>query len=387
MDGSLTEAPPTPAPECRKPAKGPRRSKLSPKVQGTLKNSPPAEQQPRQELQGSFRKSSDLKGPKAFASSPISTPLVFADAQPPPAFIPEIDPNDLACFESVGEGVTAEVFRGSFRHGLKCESVAIKKMYISRMQETERLRFSREISVLARLVHSNLTLLHGVSFNPLLIVTEFCSGGPCFELLHNMADSVKISWPQRHTMCEGVASAMQYLHGFVPPIIHRDLKSLNILLASPVKSHKDPVFVKVTDFGLARMQEEVDGEAAWGKMTRAVGTVHWMAPEVLTRTDYNEKADVYSFSIFCYEVLCRDIPFADEEPATIARKVTRGGRPSLDSVPSDAPTELVDLMTACWAHKPHHRPTFDEIAGMLEAESGSTPVPQARRKHRQTNTV
>lgn len=323
--------------------------------------------------------------PKLFASGPRA-PEVFASVKPcqpseedddcdiwtrpskeeePKEKIPEIQESDLQIHEAVGEGVTAEVFRGMMDVRGVNREVAIKKMFARRMDVKEQVRFSREISVLSRLVHPNLTELYGVSFSPLIIVTEFCAGGTAFELLHNCVDEIDLSWMQRHAMAFGVASAIQYLHGKSPPIIHRDLKSLNVLLSRPVESSDDKPEVKVTDFGLARMQDEAAG-GAWGKMTKNVGTMHWMAPEVLTRTDYNETADVYSFAIFCYEVACRDIPFVDLDPATISKLITRGGRPSLDEVPEDCPRAMVDLMVACWAHEPASRPSFTKVVRLLK---------------------
>merc|ERR1712062_627531 len=108
-------------------------------------------------------------------------------------------------------------------------------------------------------------------------------------------------------MCTDVAKAMEYLHKFNPQIIHRDLKSLNILLSTPVVSTRDIPFMKISDFGLARMKESGGGE--WEKMTKDVGTMHWMAPEVHTGKAYNEKADIYSYAMVLFEILCREIPF------------------------------------------------------------------------------
>merc|ERR1719408_69161 len=87
----------------------------------------------------------------------------------------------------------------------------------------------------------------------LRIVTEFCSGGSCFELLHG-AGRVDLAWRQRLHLAADVAGAMRYLHAFSPQIIHRDLKSLNILLAHPVYGEQELPVVKVSDFGLSRMK-------------------------------------------------------------------------------------------------------------------------------------
>merc|ERR1712113_1320843 len=150
---------------------------------------------------------------------------------------------------------------------------------------------------------------------------------------------------------------MDYLHKFQPQIIHRDLKSLNLLLAEPVLNSDTTPFVKVSDFGLSRMKDNAPGED-WGKMTIAAGTCHWMAPEVFTASSYDHKVDVYSYSMILFEIICREIPFEEEEPARVGQLTVTGTRPDLEAVPPDCPAVLKDLMIACWAHEPPKRPDF-----------------------------
>merc|ERR1719198_501572 len=95
-------------------------------------------------------------------------------------------------------------------------------------------------------------------------------------------------------------------------IIHRDLKSLNLLLLKRVERQQDVPVVKVSDFGLSRMQDSAY-DFDWKKitMTNAAGTFHWMAPEVFTGTRYDEKVDVYSYAMLLFEVICREMPFEE----------------------------------------------------------------------------
>ena len=92
---------------------------------------------------------------------------------------------------------------------------------------------------------------------------------------------------------------MSYLHShFDPPILHRDLKSLNILISQPVSSDHDFICAKITDFGLSR-----ENSLANEMMTENTGTFHWMSPEVMDAKPYTHKADVYSYGIVLYEVI------------------------------------------------------------------------------------
>jgi serine/threonine protein kinase len=88
---------------------------------------------------------------------------------------------------------------------------------------------------------------------------------------------------------------MNYLHSFRPPILHRDLKSANLLVDESVRT------IKVADFGLARTREST------GAMTAQRGTFQWMAPEVILGQSYGEPADVYSFGIIMWECVARKL--------------------------------------------------------------------------------
>jgi len=276
----------------------------------------------------------------------------------------ELDSSEIVLREKVGTGCTAEVYLGCFRS----MDVAVKQIdwNKSRMGVKEQKAFDREVAIMPKIKHENLVRFIGVTSlkRPFRIITEFCSGGCCFELLHN-CDHIELEWTQSLKMCLDVARAMDYLHKFNPQIIHRDLKSLNLLLAKPVQSGSDIPLVKVSDFGLSRMKDQAP-EADWGKMTIAAGTCHWMAPEVFTGTKYDEKVDVYSYGMILFEIVCREIPFEEEEPAAVGRLTVQGARPDLEAVPPDCPDLLRDLMITCWAHDAKKRPAFDKVVPILE---------------------
>lgn len=269
----------------------------------------------------------------------------------------EVDPAELRLEELLGSGSTAEVYRGSW-HGT---DVAVKKLRRSGPLNTE---FIREIAVFTRLRHPNLVLFMGASTlkaQP-MIISEFCAGGTVFALLHQRPE-LSLPWSQRVKVAVDVAKGMNFLHR--RQVVHRDLKSLNLLLATRWDGELPPT--KVSDFGLSRawVSDQSKSEAC---MTSGAGTYHWMAPEVLDGHSYDEKVDVYSYGICLFELSARRIPYDGSglEPVSIAVAVSKGKRPDMSHVPRDCPADLRFTMECCWAHSASGRPGFDTILETLK---------------------
>lgn len=273
---------------------------------------------------------------------------------------PEVKTNDLQWLEQIGTGHTSEVFRGQYL----CEQVAIKQFVMSKGKVDDEM-LAREVAIMCLVRHPHIVRLHGVVISemaPPHIIMEYCAGGSCFDLIHRNSGKNLPTWSQLLKMCMHVAIAMDYLHKFNPCIIHRDLKSLNILLDQPVKDARDVPVAKVADFGLARVLETGEDTA----MTLGVGTGRWMAPEMLSRAvKYNEKVDVYSFAMLLYEITCKQIPFENDHPMEMRRQVLSGRRPDLSSLASEAPANMRDLINQCWAGNPKKRPSFEEIIAVI----------------------
>lgn len=270
----------------------------------------------------------------------------------------EVDPAELRLEEMVGSGTTAEVFRGSW-HGT---DVAVKKLRHSGPLSVE---FTRELSVLLRLRHPNLVLFMGASMQAQpMIISEFCAGGTVFMLLHQRP-ALPLAWRQRLKVAIDVAKGMNFLHR--RQVVHRDLKSLNLLLVGQLHSMGEVPAVKISDFGLSRMAQP-EQQKVQACMTSGAGTYHWMAPEVLDGHIYDEKVDVYSYGICLFELIARRIPYDGSglEPVSIAVAVSKGRRPDLRCVPQDCPADLRFTMECCWAHCPTGRPGFDTILETLK---------------------
>lgn len=177
-----------------------------------------------------------------------------------------------------------------------------------------------------------------------MIVTELTTRGSLRDLLDDK--KVTLSFKRKIKMAKDAALGCNYLHCSKPPIVHRDLKTSNILVDANYT-------VKVADFGLSTVK------GAKADLKRA-GTPLWMAPEVLSESPYDESCDLYSFGIVLWELVTGKIPFegVKDLDGMITAVVKNKKRPE---IPKDAPSRLRKLIQACWAQEPKKRPKFSQI--------------------------
>lgn len=226
---------------------------------------------------------------------------------------------------------------------------AVKVMTTENMNEKMLLYFIREIEVISQL--NNYFLLHftGLSMKPpYTIVTDYVSNGTLSSAIRHKKNAPTISPTQKTKIAIGIAYGMKYLHQC--DIIHRDLKSANILL-------NDKLLPVICDFGISRFHEQT-------LVTRGIGTPHWMAPEMYSSTEYTKKVDVYAFAIILWEMLTEAIPYKGMKPQQILQEVNAGRRPEL---PYITPKELKTLVETCWHENPKIRPNFDQIIEVFKS--------------------
>ncbi|KAJ6347493.1 hypothetical protein OIU76_004050 [Salix suchowensis] len=185
----------------------------------------------------------------------------------------EIRWEDLQLGEEIGRGSYAAVLRGIWNGS----DVAVKIYLGNQYKEETLLDYQKEIDIMKSLRHPNVLLFMGAVYSPerLAIVTEFLPRGSLFKTLHKNSPAVDIR--RRLKMALDVARGMNYLHHRNPPILHRDLKSSNLLVDKNWT-------VKVGDFGLSKWKDAAFLTAKSGR-----GTPQWMAPEVLRNEPSNEK--------------------------------------------------------------------------------------------------
>ena len=248
----------------------------------------------------------------------------------------------------IGKGTFGDVLRGVWRG----EDVAVKFLKGSMIDSADSVKqFIDECNILKNLHHPNILLFMGAcTVGPqYFFLTEYCDNGNLFEYLHICQEN-KVTYDDARRIALEIAYGMNYLHHFRPPILHRDLKSMNVLLDRNTT-------VKLADFGNTRSFQV--------QMTKQKGTFQWMAPEVIRGNTYSESSDVFSFGIIMNELVTRVPPYQGTDKKDVAKKVVNNPNYRPPFNPKKVPKDWVDLMVRCWQHNEKDRPTFDEVIDAL----------------------
>ena len=257
----------------------------------------------------------------------------------------EIDFNELTIEKRIGEGGFGIIYRARWRES----TIAVKVLKPDLMREETIKDFQNECYAMESLRHPNICMFMGActKLPNLAIVLEYCSKETLWKLLQNK--EIHLTWEDNRRIAVEIARGMNYLHTFAIPVIHRDLKSLNILMDEGYRP-------KIADFGWTRKVSD--------KMTGKIGTYQWMAPEVIKSQKYTEKADVFSFGIILWEIASREPPYRNVGGAQVSQEVVNNDlRPN---IPKSTPESFAKLMKKCWDRNSDKRPNFKDIIREVE---------------------
>ncbi|EEY54032.1 protein kinase, putative [Phytophthora infestans T30-4] len=262
---------------------------------------------------------------------------------------------DIEDVKQLGIGAFATVWLVQYR---KSQLLASKRLRPERRTKKHTSNFVEEIKLIANFDHPNLVKLIGAAWtieSDLQALLEYMDGGDLRQYLSDT--STPFGWSfRKFDIAIGIIEALVYLHSFVPPLVHRDLKSKNVLLSADFQA-------KLSDFGTSRFRS-VDNT-----MTAGVGTGRWLAPEVIRGdTDYGCCADIYSFGALLTELDTNQIPFSNARGSngkvltdmTILHRVATGKlhpqvRPTCNA-------SMKELVERCLVENPSDRPAATVIA-------------------------
>ncbi|OVA08444.1 Protein kinase domain [Macleaya cordata] len=250
--------------------------------------------------------------------------------------------------ERIGLGSYGEVYRADWNG----TEVAVKKFLDQDLCGDALEQFRCEIRIMLRLRHPNVVLFMGAVTRPpnLSILTEFLPRGSLYRLLHR--PNIHLDEKRRLRMALDVAKGMNYLHTSHPTIVHRDLKSPNLLV------DKNWV-VKVCDFGLSRLKHHT-----FLSSKSTAGTPEWMAPEVLRNEPSNEKCDVYSFGVILWELATLRMPWSGMNPMQVVGAV--GFQNRRLEIPEEVDPAVAQIICDCWQSDPNLRPSFSQLMSVLK---------------------
>ena len=249
------------------------------------------------------------------------------------------DMDDVDIGERIGGGGFAIVYEGYW----KGRHVALKTLFDPRVDEKLKKEFMDELHVMSSLNHPNVVELFAANVKPpkMLFIMELCDRS-LYQLLHLTAEKLEVETLVQ--MAKDFAAGMAYLHRQKPAIIHRDIKSPNLLLTIDLR-------IKLCDFGLVTT-----------RITTA-GTPSYMAPELLKNKPFSKEVDVYAFGIVLWEMFAREVPWNAMDPHEIRDRVVRGERPEIPRF--DVPETVRELVQSSWAQDPRDRKPFEEIYSVL----------------------
>ncbi|KAF9620369.1 hypothetical protein IFM89_011104 [Coptis chinensis] len=303
----------------------------------------------------------------------------------------EIATSGFANESVIGEGGYGVVYRGVMPD---CSVIAVKNLFNNKGQAEQ--EFKVEVEAIGKVRHKNLVGLVGYCVEGVqrMLVYEYVDNGNLEQWLHgDVGPSSPLTWDVRMKIATGTAKGLAYLHeGLEPKVVHRDIKSSNILLDKKWKP-------KVSDFGLAKLL----GSDASYVTTRVMGTFGYVAPEYVSSGRLTEGSDVYSFGVLLMEIISGRRPVDYARPAVEVNlvdwfKMMVANRrseevldPRIEVHPSPRALKRILLVCLrCIDWNASKRPKMGQVVHMLDADEfpfrsehwsaqdGAHPSPRAR---------
>jgi serine/threonine protein kinase len=258
----------------------------------------------------------------------------------------------------LGSGTSGTVYKGLY----KGSEVAIKVLKAEQSQK-ELEEFKKEFQIMSSIQSPYLVFFFGACLEPkLCMVMEFCGKGSLYHVMNDL--KMDIGWDKVINLSKEMVRGVDCLHSHDPSIVHRDFKSLNLMV-------NDQLHVKVGDFGLSRFNTDTQKET----LSKMRGTFAYCAPEVYFGEQFSTKSDVFSIAIVLWELGARcmkreylrpyqEYPNLHFDFQIIIQTAKKDLRPT---IPPNTPDSFVNLMKVCWSKDAKERPDCKEVLAKLDA--------------------
>jgi len=272
----------------------------------------------------------------------------------------KLNPEDVQMGDKIGQGTFGKVYHG-ICFGIE---VAIKKL--KELPDQEQINdITHEIDILSKFQIPQIVTLYGfiedLKSKSMCLVMEFCSRGSLYHVLSSVV--YDFGWDRTFKFAIEFVTGMNFLHLQNPsPIVHRDFKSLNVLVTEDWQ-------IKLCDFGLSRRSSADE----LNSLKRLRSTPAWSPPELLREVEFTPSSDIYGMGVTIWEMAYRCIygkyqrPFAEYKDIIfdyqILVQASNGKRPTL---PLTLPEQLKELIEKCWDGEPQKRPTCEKILNELQ---------------------
>ncbi|GMH56182.1 hypothetical protein TL16_g02077 [Triparma laevis f. inornata] len=278
----------------------------------------------------------------------------------------EINYSDLNYLHEVGRGGNGVVFAASYRNQI----VAVKQIIPNMISAESIMSLIGEMQFGVMLNHPNLVKTIGCCLTAphICCVLELASEG---SLREKMRREITLDWVNgKRNFARDIVAGMCYLHEREKPILHRDLKSGNVLITAWHEA-------KISDFGSSRVMPENLGD-----LSVEVGTKFFMAPEVMSGDSYGTPSDVYSFGCLLADMAMQGEvkelymrgQNAPKNPLEFMNQIVSGWRPQLPSKWKYQLNLIYDTIQECWRPIPAERPTFKALFAKFEAWNGELDI-------------
>jgi len=288
-----------------------------------------------------------------------------------------IPQEDLTFLRVLGKGGCGEVHLAESK---TLGKVAVKKTLLGGEEQIMQ-DFLNEADLLSKLNSPYIIRFFGTSRNQEgeCIVMEYATNGTLFhflEFLRKRKNETSFSWEKRYKMAQDITRGLLLMHS--QGILHRDMKSLNILLDKDMTA-------KISDFGLSKIKTKSQTTTLGLYVQNNVfGSLLWKAPETFSiRNPYTDKADIYALGMIFWEIASCQVPYEGFDADTIKDSVKSGERLE---IPSVCPVEFKELIELCWLQEPSQRPSatnvFEKISRIIaqipkfDSENLISSVPQ-----------